>query len=227
MSRLLLSIGLVLAAPAALADSVGRTEFALPNAEWRLLVSYDRALKFDRGLTSIPLRASVYMLPGRDAAPIALLQVTSSEGGSKGPVRWISDRCPEPRPHFYTNDLGSNTTPNKRECVIVNSRFSPSAYFADHPEVNKALADQHVALFKGGYSMRSTSGSNNGTYLVVNLMTTSAFQGLAGDPPAGTDLHAVPPALVVWAEALHAAVRDSTLSMRGSLALPPISFEPR
>jgi len=214
------------AGASASAEQVGRVRFELADAGWRPLVSYERTLKFDSGLKQIPLKTTVFVLPGGGAVPKALLQVTSSEGGSgHSGVRWVSDKCPEPRARFYTNDHGANLTPDRRDCVIVNSAFAANAYFADAPEVLAALAEQKVQLFKGGYSMRSTAATGTGTFMRVNLMTASGFAGSDEPAPAGADLHEVPAPLVAWGESLHRAVRESVGSLSGDLTLPPITFQ--
>jgi hypothetical protein len=213
-----------LAIAAAHAESVGRTRLELPGSDWTVLAAYDTTLKFNGGQYSIPVENKVFQLPGPDGLPKALLTVSSTKGGNRTPVQWISDRCPAARPKYYTEDFGANRSSRVNDCLVVNSAFSPTEFFKDNQEVRKALDEKGVKLFRSGFSLRTVYGANGGTMLRVNLITRADFNGLVGTSPSATTTHDVPPALLAWGEALHKAVKDAVLSPRGILELPAIGF---
>ena len=184
---------LALCAGGAQATQVGRAEFDLPSPDWVLVTSHEHKLLFDGGASSIPLHTAVFALPGPKNVPQALIVVTSTEAGHGTRVRWVSDPCAEPRPKYFANDYGSNRLPNRRECLIVNSAFSPSSYFAKDDWLKEAFDARGWVLFKGGQSIRSTVGNDGGTFLRVHLATQKGFVGMSGEPHQ-TDLHEAPQA---------------------------------
>jgi hypothetical protein len=214
-----------LAIATAHAESVGRTRLELPGSGWTVLAAYETTLKFNGGQYSIPVENKVFQLPGPDGSPKALLTVSSTKGGNRTPVQWISDRCPAPRPKYFTEDFGANRSSRVNECLVVNSAFSPAEFFKGNQKVLKALDEKGVRLFNSGYSLRTVYGANGGTILRVNLITRNDFKGLAGSTPSATATYDVAPALLAWGEALHKAVKDAVLSPRGNLVLPEIAFK--
>lgn len=216
---------LALAIPA-WAEQVGRSTFELPAGGWQRLASHEHALNFDQGQTVLPLFSTAYVLPGAGQEVRALLVVTSSDAGLPGRMRWVSEPCAPARPRYFTDDYGTNTQPQRRDCLVVNTAFAPSLYFAKDDWLLTALRERKWSLSKGGISLRSVVGTTNGGLLRVNLV---ARQGFVGQPPgsmAGRDLHEVAPELVAWGMALHDAVHESAFSARGALTLPAMSFAP-
>jgi hypothetical protein len=211
------------------AETVGRTDIALPGAQWTLLTSYTTKMTFDKGRgmeQSLPLHTKVFQLPADDGTIKALLVVTSSGSGSRmASVTWVSETCPQPRNGYFTQDYRSNQHGNTRECLIINSSFGPFSYFKPDSEVLKAIEASGLTLFKSGYSLRTQYGAKGGTLLRVNLVTRKDFKGLPAATPAARDTHGVPPALVAWGESLHKRVKGSVLSISGELALPPVEFD--
>jgi hypothetical protein len=207
------------------AESVGRAKFELPSTEWTELVSFEQQLTFNGGQYVMPLHTTAYVLPGEaGATPKAIFVVTSSRAGNRESVRWVSDKCPAPRPKFLAMDFGTNQLTDRLECVVVNAEFNPAAFFKGEQRITEALREKGLQLFKTGYSLRSIVGVKTGTYLRTNLMVQRDFKGLEGASANAEDRQEVPEALVAWAEAMHAASKASTNSMGGSLALPPIQF---
>lgn len=205
------------------ADTVGRTNFNVQGGNWSVLTEFDGNLIFDQ-YKKMPLHTRVLKLADDSGAVIALLSVTSTEAGRGSRIRWTSQQCPESRPRYFTNDFGSNRQPDTRDCLVVNSSFAPFKFYKEDSEVVTALQQQNIQLFTVGYSLRAQYGSQAGTYLNVNLMTTKTFLGLPGAQHEASDVHEVPEALVAWGEALHRAVKDSVFSLGGELALPRIEF---
>jgi hypothetical protein len=206
------------------AEQVGRVEFDLPSAEWVLVASHPHQLLLDGGASYIPMHTAVYALPGKKNVPQALIVVTASDAGNRSRVHWVSD-CAAPRAKYFVNDYGSNHQPNRRDCLVINAAFAPALYFAKDDWLLQALEARGWKLFKAGQSLRSTVTNEGGTSLQVHLATQKGFIGLSGNPRDAEDLHEVPPALVVWGEALRDAVRSSVYSMRGKVVLPPIEFD--
>ena len=206
-----------------MAESIGRTSLQLPAGNWSVLTAFDGNLIFDQ-YSKMPLRTRVFKLVDSSGSVNALLSVTSTEGGRGSRIRWISQSCPESRPKYFTNDFGSNKQPDTRDCLVVNSAFAPFKFYKEDAEVIVALKSQNIQLFTNGYSLRTQYGSQAGTYLNVNLMTTKKFLGLPVGRSEASDIHEVPEALVAWGEALHKAVKNSVFSIDGELTLPPIEF---
>ncbi|HEY8877903.1 MAG TPA: hypothetical protein VIN03_10090 [Roseateles sp.] len=219
--RAILPLCLALA-PVAHAGNIGRTDYSPPDA-WQPLASYVTPLRWSDGQDT-PMQTRAYYVPGLKGVPKAVLVITSTDGTARGRLRWVSEICPEPRPKYFARDYGSNKQTRVRECLIVNSAFAPFAYFKPDAEVLRAADEKGIKLFKSGYSFRSVYGSEAGTLLFVNLMTTKAFKGLA-NAPTESELNDVAPSLVAMGEALHAAVKASVLSVGGQLTLPPIPLE--
>jgi len=208
----------------ACAEQVGRTTFELPAGGWQRLASHEHALVFDQGQTTLPLFSAAYVLPGSGTEVRALLVVTSSDAGLPGRVRWVSEPCAPARPRYFTDDYGTNTQPQRRDCLVVNSAFAPSLYFAKDDWLLTALRERQWSLPKGGISLRSVVGTTNGGLLRVNLVTRKGFAGQPPGPMPGRDLHDVAPELVAWGMSLHDAVHEGALSARGTLTLPAMSF---
>jgi hypothetical protein len=210
------------------AEQVGRVRFNLPSGEWVHVATRDHEMRFDSGMSSIPMQTAVYALPGDGASQRALLVVTATAGGQSRRVRWSSEPCPDARPRFYSNDFGTGHAPNQRECVVVNPAFNSGAYFGKDrwAWLHEALEVQGARLLRGGISLRATSTNDRGTLLAVNLVAARGFQGLNAPLRDVGDLHDVPPPFVAWGEALHDAVRASVYSTSGALELPPVEFEP-
>lgn len=206
------------------AEDIGRTVIDLDNAKWSLLTSYVGVMKFDR-FSPMPLQTKVFQLKNKTDDVIALLSITSTEGGRGSKIKWISETCPDAREKYFTNDFGSNKQPDTRQCLIVNSAFAPFKFYAPESEVVKALTEKNSKMFQNGYSLRTKYGSPGGTYLSVNLMTAKKFKGLSNASPQASELHSVQQELVAWGESLHQGVKDSILSLRGTLELPAIEFE--
>jgi hypothetical protein len=221
----LAAAALALCGPVVHAEQVGRAEFALPTGDWLPLGTRDHALVFNGGEDSIPLHTAAFALPGPAKMPRALLVVTSTEASYHKKVRWVSETCAPARPRYFTNDYGSNVQVHRRECLLVNSAFSPSAYFAKDDWLLEALAQRGWKLFKSGYSIRTVVGNDTGTLLRVHLATQKDFIGLNGATREAVDLHDTPQTLVVWGESLHDSVRSSVHSIGGALQLPPIVFQ--
>jgi hypothetical protein len=207
------------------AEAIGRTELYFNNEFWRYLTGFETSLKFNGGTVILPMDNKVFYLLGPDRQPRALLVVTSTRRSFGGSVNWISGRCPDAHASYHTDDFGSNGHAHSQQCLIVNSAFATFKYFQPDSPVLAAARDNGIELFKSGYSIRSTYGSPNGSFVRASLFTRTSFQGFKGTPARAQDLHDVPPALVAWGEALHKAVSDSLLSMRGILELPPTPFQ--
>jgi hypothetical protein len=205
------------------AEEIGRTNLKMPEGSWSLLTEFDGNLIFDQ-YKKMPLRTKVFKLVDSNGSVSALLSITSTEGGRGSRIRWISQKCPDARPQYYTNDFGSNKQPDTRDCLVVNGAFAPFKFYKEESEVITALKQQNIQLFTSGYSLRTQYGSQGGTYLNVNLMTTKKFLGLPIVRSEAEDVHEVPEALVSWGEALHKAVKDSVFSLGGELNLPQIQF---
>jgi hypothetical protein len=209
--------------PAGAADRIGRTALDVPEG-FVQVHAWEGRLTFNGGEHSIPLHHVLYQLPGPDDTPRALLQVTSTEGGNRANVDWISETCPEPRPKYFTEDYGTRALKARRECMVVNSEFVPARFFKPDAEVPKVLEDKGLKFFRSGHSLRTVLGARAGTLVRVNLMVQRGFEGLPGAAVRAGDLHETPPALVAWGEALHDAVNTSVFSVGGALRLPPIAF---
>ncbi|WP_454903622.1 hypothetical protein [Variovorax gossypii] len=220
---LLAAFSLLLAASAS-AEPVGRTEFDPGGLPWLPLTEYQSPLKFDGGAHVVNLKTKAFYLAGSGTEPLAVLTITSTEGGVAPSVRWVSETCPAARPKFHTDDFGTGQSARTRQCLIVNSALATMAFLKPESEIAKAAEQKGIALFKSGYSIRSVYGANGGTLLRVNLMTNKRFAGLAGVQPKAEDRHETPEPLIAWGEALHKAVEESVLSMSGKLVLPPVSF---
>jgi len=206
-----------------MAETIGRTNLQLPAGSWSVLTEFDGNLIFDKH-SKMPLRTKVFKLVDGAGNVNALLSVTSTDAGRGSRIRWISQQCPEPRPKYFTNDFGSNKQPDTRDCLVVNSAFAPFKFYKEDAEVVQALQQQNIQLFTSGYSLRTQYGSQAGTYLSVNLMTTKKFLGMPAGRPEAADIHEVPEALVAWGETLHTAVKSSVNSLGGELILPAIEF---
>ena len=150
--------------------------------------------------------------------------MVSTEYGFNRGLRW-TETCPKAAANTYTNDFGTGRRIFFHDCLIVTSAFAPADLFSADSQVMKAVADQGLTLFKEGYAVRSVYGATNGTYLRVQLLTQKNFAGMAGAAPASRPLYEVPPELVAWGEAVHAAVRHSVLSLGGQLAIPAVEFK--
>jgi hypothetical protein len=207
------------------ADRIGRTSLEVPEG-FTQVHAWEGKLTFNNGEYFIPLHNALYQLPGPDNTPRALLLVTSTEGGNRENVRWISETCAEPRPRYFTEDYGTKVLTARRECLVVNSEFAPARFFKPDSEVPKALEEKGLKLFRSGYSLRTVLGVRAGSLLRVNLMTQRGFAGLPGVAPKAGDLHETPAPLVAWGEALHEAVSASVYSVGGELKLPGIAFNP-
>ena len=208
-------------------ESVGRTEFELPNPGWTLVTTFTTELKFTVGSGinyTLPLENKVFQLPSDGGTPRALLVITSTEYSRRN-SHWVTERCPQPKSKYFTQDFGTNQLTQRRECIVVNSSFGPFNYFKPDSNVMKGVNEKGLKLFKSGYSLRSVYGGNSGAYLQVNLMTLKGFKGLVGSKPAAEQIYDVSPDLVAWGESLHKAVSESVNSMSGKLVLPPIEFE--
>lgn len=223
-TRLLLAAPLLALIASANAEPVGRTEFDPAGLPWIPLTEYQSPLKFDGGAHVVNLKTKAFYLAGSGPEPIAVLTVTSTEGGVAPSVRWVSETCPSARPKFHTDDFGTGASARTRQCLIVNPAFATMVFLKADSEIAKAAEEKGVALFKSGYSIRSVYGANGGTLLRVNLMTNRRFAGLPGVQPKADDKHETPEPLIAWGEALHKAMEDSVLSMSGRLVLPPVSF---
>jgi hypothetical protein len=221
----LLALALACLLPAAgqAAEKVGRTSFELPPG-WELVTQYEGRLTFDGGARWMAMYHALYQLPGSADTPRALLLVSSTGGGHDRNVDWVSEKCPEPRAGYHTDDFGGRMLKRKRECLVVNPAFAPARFFNEDSGAIKGLQAKGLQLFRSGYSLRSVVGARGGTLLRVNLMTQPGFPGLDGAAPRATDLHGVPPALVAWGEALHDAVDSSVYSAGGELRLPALTF---
>lgn len=221
--RASVSLSLMLAAVSN-AETVGRTSFDLPRDGWNLVVAYEHKLSFNGGEHSIPLFTKLYQLPGRNGEPRALLELTSTDGGNRNKVNWVSESCGAARSKFFTENFGSNTVTRQRECLVVNPAFKPTAFFKEGSPEAKAMHELGLQFFKSGYSIRSVVGLQGGTLLRVNLMTQRDFRGMEDRSPQASELHDVSPTLVAWGEALHGSVSESVHSMSGRLVLPPVEF---
>lgn len=206
-----------------IAETVGRVKVELPGNNWSILTEFEGNLIFDQ-YKKMPLQTKVFKLADDKGAVLALLSITSTEGGRGSRIRWTSQQCPEARQKYFTNDFGSNKQPDTRDCLVVNSAFAPFKFYKEDSEVIKALQQQNIQLFTNGYSLRTQYGSQSGTYLNVNLMTTKKFLGSAGARAEASELHEAPEPLVAWGEELHKAVKDAVFSVGGELALPRIDF---
>ncbi|MBT2326318.1 hypothetical protein J7E62_28740 [Variovorax paradoxus] len=211
-------------AVSASAESIGRTEFDPSGLPWIPLSRYSTSLKFDGGAHAIALETKAFYLAGPDSEPIAVLVLTSTEGGAGANVRWLSETCPPARPKFHTEDFGTGLNARTRQCLVVNSAFATMAYLKADSEIARAATEKGLALFKSGFSIRSVYGANGGTLLRVNLMTNRKFAGLPQVQAKAEDRHDTSEPLVAWGEALHKSVEESVLSMSGRLVLPPVSF---
>ena len=130
------------------AEEVGRTKFELPSPEWTLLTAFETRQVFSGGATagsSEPVRHKVFYLPGADGTVKALLRVASANS-RYGLILWTGANCPEPKPNYFTRDFGSNQHGRTLECMIINSRFSPSTYFKPDSAVGKAVAEKQLKL---------------------------------------------------------------------------------
>jgi hypothetical protein len=211
--------------PAGAAGNLGRTSFEPPPG-FTFVHAWEGKLTFNGGEHAIPLRNALYQLPGGGDTPRALLLVTSTDGGNRGNVNWVTEACPEPRPKYFTADFDSKALTARRECLVVNSEFAPARYFKPDAEVPRVLEEKGLKLFRSGYSVRSVLGVRAGSLLRVNLMTQRGFAGLPAAAPVAADLHDTPAALVAWGEALHRAVHAAVYSVGGELKLPSIAFNP-
>ncbi|MCR6475144.1 hypothetical protein NU688_03155 [Variovorax sp. ZS18.2.2] len=211
-------------AGSASAESIGRTEFDPSGLPWIQLTQYESSLKFNGGEHRIAMETKVFYLAGPGPEPMAVLVLTSTEGGNRRSVDWVSETCPPARPKFHTEDFGTNQTARTRQCLVVNSAFATMSYLKPDSELVRAAAEKGIALFKSGYSIRSVYGANGGTLLRVNLMTNRKFAGLPQVKPQAEDRHEAPEPLVAWGEALQKNVEASVLSMSGRFVLPPVSF---
>ena len=215
---------LVILSSSAAAESVGRTEVDLSAQAWSHLTTFQSTLKFDGGAHVTPLSTKVFFIPGPTAEPMAVLVITSTDGGTGTNVRWVSETCPPARKHFYSDDFSSDKQGRTRQCLIVNSSFATFAYLKPDSEVVAAAEARSLTLFRSGYSIRSVYSSQGGSLLRVNLMTKKNFAGLPDVDSAALNRLEVPPPLVAWGQALHKAVERSVMSLSGKLELPPISF---
>jgi len=206
------------------AEAVGRTDFDSSNAPWIPLTQSQSSLKFNGGEHSVAMETKAFYLAGPGTEPIAVLVLTSTDGGNRSGVRWVSETCPQARSKFFTDDFDSAQNPRSRQCLVVNSAFATTSYLKPDSEIALAAASKGLTLFKSGYSIRSVYGAHGGTLLRVNLMTNRKFVGLPNVQPKAEDTHGTPDALVAWGEALQKSVEDSVLSLSGRLVLPPISF---
>jgi hypothetical protein len=220
-----LAAALVALSSAAMAESVGRTEIDLSAQPWSTLATFQNALKFDGGAHTIPLSTKVFYIAGASNEPLALLVISSTDGGTGTNVRWVSETCPSARKNFYADDFESDKQGRTRQCLVVNSSFAPYTFYKADSEVLAAAETKGLVLFRSGYSIRSVYGAAGGSLLRVNLMTKRNFVGLPGGAGASNQ-NEVPEALVAWGQALHKAVQSSVMSVSGKLELPPMSFSP-
>lgn len=213
-----------LTAACAHAEAVGRTDFDFASMPWIPLTQYQSSLKFNGGEHSIAVETKAFYLAGSGSEPVAVLVVTSTDGGNHAGVRWVSETCPPARPKFYTEDFDSGQNARTRQCLVVNSAFATTAFLKPDSEIALAATSKGLTLFKSGYSIRSVYGAHGGTLLRVNLMTNRKFAGLPNVQPKAKDTHETPDPLVAWGEALQKSVEDSVLSVSGHLVLPPIAY---
>ncbi|MDB5913961.1 MAG: hypothetical protein JWP22_2636 [Ramlibacter sp.] len=221
-AALLLLAAVLAPALAQAAERVGRTHFELPG--WTLVTRYETKLIFNAGEYSMPLHHALYQLPGEGKSPRALLLVSSTEGGNRENVNWITNVCPPPARNYYTRDFGGAAVKSHRDCLVVNSSFAPEKFFKPDSEVVRAMESNGLEFPRRLYSIRNTAALRGGTLLTVNLMPGRDFAGLPGVPATATDVEGVPSALIAWGEALHAAVNRSVLSLGGSFELPTVTF---
>jgi hypothetical protein len=203
-------------------ESVGRIEFDLPSPAWSLVAAKEHALHYQSG-SETPLFTKIYTLAGAVTAPKAMLIVSSTAGSHSGRTQWVTERCPEPRPRYFATDFDSNKLTRVRECIVVNPDFVAAKFFVTDA-VALALKEAGVTPPIAAYSLRTSVGVDGGALVRVHLVTVKSFAGLRSRAPAAADTFGVAPELVAWAEALHAAVKEST-GLGGRLNLPSIEFK--
>jgi hypothetical protein len=196
------------------AQAIGRTEIKDLSASWEQLISYEmRGLSLDGGMKHIPMQGMVFL----NKPDGMLLIVESTLGGNSKTVSWVSMKCPPTRENFFTNDYGSNLASRNAQCVVANTRFSSKTYLAEvSPQAAEAVEKQGLR-FEKGQLVRTWSGISGGTYLKVYVFSASTFKvEAAADKESRSGVNE---ALVAFAEALHQAVYDSTLTLGGNLSL--------
>jgi hypothetical protein len=210
--RLLLLL-MALVSQVALAQSVGRTDVKDLAANWEQIAAYDmKGLAIDGGMTHMPMQGMVFL-----NKPHGMLLIVESTTGGRGKINWVSMKCPATRENFFTNDYGSNQARRDTQCVVANAKFSSKTYLAEvSPQAAEAVEKQGLR-FEKGQLVRAWSGVSGGTYLKVYVFSTSTFKiEAAADKESASGVNQ---ALVSFAEALHKAVYDSTLSLGGNLSL--------
>ena len=224
----LLLLGGIAAAAAGEEVRVGRAALQLPGPEWKALTEYRTARKYNEysgqqpASHDVAVENKVFVLARADGSAKALLVVSSSVSANRKSVNYQGDACPAARPKFFSDNFGSGAASDRIECLVVNAAYPSATLSRLNVEIGKAIAAHGIRFDKSGYYVRSVYGAANGTFLQVNLFTSTAFKGLAGAPAGGRDTHEVPEELVNWGNALHKAVRGSVLSFSGKVELPPL-----
>ncbi len=212
--RRLFLLLIALVSQGASAQSVGRTEIKNLSSSWEQLTLYDmKGLSLDGGMQHIPMQGMVFL----NRPDGMLLIIESTLGGHGKAVKWVSMKCGLTRENFFTNDYGSNQAPWNTQCVVANAKFSSKTYLAEvSPQAAEAVEKQGLR-FEKGQLIRTWSGVSSGTYLKVYVFSASSFK--VETTAEKESRSGVNEALVAFAEALHKAVYDSTLSLGGNLSL--------
>jgi hypothetical protein len=220
-----LCLGWALAFPS-LAEEVGRTKFELPYPQWLLLTTFETKTVFSGGATagsSLAVSNKVFYFAD-DAGNVRALLAIASQDSRYGLILWTGANCPASKSNYFTRDFGSNQHGRTLECLIVWTRFSPSAYFKPDSPVGKAVMEKKLKLPASGYYLRNHYGSDSGAQVVVTLITQDDFKGLPGVRPSTEETYGVPAEVVAWSEAMQKEVKSSVHSFRGKLAFPSIEF---
>lgn len=196
-----------------MAQAVGRAEIQDLPQGWSQLVAYDKAgLSVNGGQSRIAIEGKAFL----DSQRAMLLVIESTSSAHTGPIDWVSMKCPEKRPNYFTNDYGSSQIKRETQCLVVNSRYSSRTYLAEnYPQVAVAVESAQLR-FEKGQLVRTWSGVRSGSYMKVALFKNAPPQANSVPKEGGADLEA---ALVAFGESLHKLVYDSTSSVSGNLSL--------
>ncbi len=196
------------------AQQVGRTEIKdLPDG-WTQLVAYEmKGLSINGGIGNIPMAGAAFA----NKSGGMLLIVESTASGYNRTVNWVSMKCPASKPHYFTNDYGTDQNSRDTRCLVVNAKYADKKYLATVSPQTAAAVDKAGLQFDKGQLIRTWSGIKSGSYLKLFLFKTSAFEPTTtAGKEEGTG---VDQALIAFGESLQKLVYDSTLSMSGNLSL--------